>query len=158
MVNWDNHTINTGCSLEITCPTAPVCLVGREKRGCGFKNAGNSRVCGLNQSFVLAMGNLANPQKTTDLGQCFKIHIIRFPQTSGAPEIQSRNGYEEGLWEHCSSITQASLFKCIKTPGSDKHCIQTNNSGICVKLSLLAVRILREVGATGNIYSGWRGV
>lgn len=72
-------------------------LVGREKRDYDLKNAGNSSVCRLNQSFVLVMGNLANPQKTTDLGQCFKIHIVHFPQISGVPEIQSCNGNEEGL-------------------------------------------------------------
>lgn len=72
-------------------------LVGREKRDYGLKNAGNSSVCRLNQSFVLVMGNLANPQKTTDLGQCVNIHIVHFPQMSGVPEIQSCNGNEEGL-------------------------------------------------------------
>lgn len=47
----------------------------REGKETGLKNAGNSRVCRINQSFVLVMGNLADPQKTTDRDSVLKFTL-----------------------------------------------------------------------------------
>lgn len=67
------------CSQNDLFP-CPQCGLSEEKRDWFQEGQKLKRVFRLNQRFVLVTGNLANPPKTNDQGQCFKIYAVIFPQ------------------------------------------------------------------------------